>query len=283
MGDLYLAMAIVTVLGAAALAATVRVTRRWPRAALLPALLVGFAWLTVYVKYVVDAPIVATLMPVSSAVVLGNWTPVLAAALAGVAYRAIGGPVWRPLVTLVPLVGFAFYSAWWPVFSPRPATHDKLVGRVWEQSHHSTCSPAAAATLLGAYDIPATESEMVGLCLTTPDGTATLGIYRGLRLKTAGRYDVEFITTTVEELGGASSPMLLKCGIEVGRTVDPRYTRDWGWKPGIDHTVVLFRFLSPTQVEVGDPAAGLEVWTVDALRTLWRGEAIRLVPVGPQG
>lgn len=224
MGDLYLAMAAVTIISVGVLAAMVRAARGWSRSVLLLSLLFGIGWLTLYVKYVMDSPAIARLMPVSSAIILGNWTPILACGLAGLSWRAIGGSTWRPGITLIPLMGFAFYSAWWPVFSPRPATQDKEQRGVWLQSTRSTCTPAAAATLLAAHGIRTTETEMTQLCLTTHHGTSLLGLYRGLTLKTAGGpLQVEFITTNVDGLKVIDTPMVITCGIRHDQQVDMKY------------------------------------------------------------
>jgi hypothetical protein len=277
-GDLYLAMAIVTILSCASLAAMVRITRTWSTRRMYVVTLVGFVWLVVYVRYVVDSPAVARVMPISSAIVMGNWSPIIAAALAGIVWRAMDCGMVRPAVTLVPLVVLSFISAWWPVFAARPATFERRSGTVHLQSTNMTCSPAAAASLLTAYGIPATEAEMVHMCLTTRDGTPTLGLYRGLKLKAAQyNYDVEFITADLNELRVLSDPVVLTCGIEAGQKVDERYKNEWGWKPGVHHSVVLYRYVSDSQIEIGDPAVGPETWRLDGLRTLWRGEAIRLV------
>ncbi len=58
----------------------------------------------------------------------------------------------------------------------------------------------------------------------------------------------------------------------------PEYPKnEWGWTPGVGHTVVVFGFTDDGRVEVGDPAVGREHWTVDDLRVLWNGEGLRFV------
>jgi hypothetical protein len=58
-----------------------------------------------------------------------------------------------------------------------------------------------------------------------------------------------------------------------------RYTKDFGWVPGVSHSAVLFRFTSDGhQVEMGDPSVGREDWSRDDLRVLWHGDGMRLVP-----
>jgi hypothetical protein len=54
------------------------------------------------------------------------------------------------------------------------------------QTSDSTCSAAAAATLLRHFEIKSSEGEMAELCRSGHFGTSLHGIYRGLRLKTDG-------------------------------------------------------------------------------------------------
>lgn len=70
--------------------------------------------------------------------------------------------------------------------------------------------------------------------------------------------------------------MLISAGLKRGEVADPRYAGDWGWAPGVKHTVVIFDFPG-TEVEVGDPAVGRERWTLSDLQTLWYGEGLRLI------
>jgi hypothetical protein len=74
-----------------------------------------------------------------------------------------------------------------------------------------------------------------------------------------------------------SIPAILN--VELTRHVantDPRYAKEWGWKLGIPHTVVLFGIDSNQRVDIGDPGVGREFWDVQALRDLWHGEYITL-------
>lgn len=145
------------------------------------------------------------------------------------------------------------------------------------QTSKESCSPAAAATLLYAHGIRTTEQEMAELCRTSRLGTTMLGLYRGLKIKTRGtQWDVEVFRGTIPEMRGLGGTMLITVGLKKGQDADPRYQREWGWPPGVKHTVVVFDFPG-TEVEIGDPAAGREQWTLTDLETLWYGEGLRLI------
>ncbi len=57
---------------------------------------------------------------------------------------------------------------------------------------------------------------------------------------------------------------------------DPRYSRDWGWRVGVPHTVVLFRFAGNDLIDMGDPGVGREFWDTQALKDLWHGLYVAL-------
>src|SRR5262249_9190240 len=145
---------------------------------------------------------------------------------------------------------------------------------------------ASAATLLHWYQIAATEQEMAELCLTRQDGTYWQGLYRGLKLKTRGTdWDVEvFSGKDLLDLQKMTldGPGILTVGLPDDAPAYRIYQYDWGWVPGVSHSVVLFRFLPRQQVRVGDPSLdeGQENWSRNDLQVLWRGRGIRLVPRG---
>ena len=120
---------------------------------------------------------------------------------------------------------------------------------------------------------------MARLCLTTDRGTTNHGLYRGLRLKTAGTpWNVESFRTDSAGLRGFSGPALLVVRLDTGSAVDPRYEKLWGWTPGVSHTVVFFGFSDGgTKTEMGDPGVGREQWSARDLHVLWHGEGLRLV------
>jgi hypothetical protein len=223
-------------------------------------------------------------LPFSSLVVLGNWLPLFAAVLAGIAWRSAAGSRVRQGILTGSLLMTAVYALVYPALGTAPTCENR-----WDktgiclQTTKVTCSPACAATLLAAHGIQTTEQEMAELCLTRR-GTSWQGLYRGLKLKTAGTpWDVEVVAcsaTKLRELSG--SPLILSVGLESGNPDDTDYTREFGWVPGVNHSVVLHKFTRTGAAVISDPSIEMsrEQWESPMLQTLWRGYALRLVRRG---
>jgi hypothetical protein len=160
-----------------------------------------------------------------------------------------------------------------------PALEDRWVRGICRQTSNASCSAAAAATILHACRIESSEREMANLCLTREDGTTNLGLYRGLKLKTA-RTDWKLLPIsggTIDDLRASGpGPMLLSVELLPGEPLAPRYEQ-WGWGVGSPHSVVLFRFLPNKQIEIGDPDTGRERWSLEDLEVLWHGDGIKMV------
>jgi len=278
MVDIYVSAVVMLALSAGLFVACMKLGRRLSRrraAALMAALIVG---VLLYVKLFFHGPFMARLIPVSCLVVLGAWHPFFAAAIGGLAWSNIPKPVWRRLSGVTVLGAVALYSAWQPLLQELPRCTDVRYQGVSIQSSPSTCSAAAAATLLRAYGIEATEVEMARLCLSSTSGTLPWGLYRGLALKTRGTpFAVRMASITPGELRSLPGPAIIGVMLEPGADVDPRYERDWGWRPGLGHTVVLFGFEPDGRIEVGDPGVGRERWSAEALDVLWHGDVTYLV------
>ena len=280
MNDLYFAIAVVGFVSVGTLLLAILVGQRVSRrtATLLCVLVVGL--IVAHVMWVSDRAWVARVLPVSSVIILGNALPPLVAALAGLAWRLIPGHVVRRSLLLLPLVVLCGHRSIAPAFAtPPPRAGNRWRQQVCIQTSPATCSAAAAATLLRAHGIDTTEAEMVRLCLTGERGTAAHGLYRGLKLKTAGTpWDVEVFDTDAAGLRAmAPSACILTVRLDATAGIDPRYEQLWGWTPGVQHTVVFFRFTEDGKVEMGDPAVGREHWSAKDLHVLWHGEGVRLV------
>jgi len=278
-GDLYQGIAAMWLLAACVFFVALRAGREMSRREATVFAAPALALIGLHSFVLLDNPRLAALLPVSNLVVVGNWLPLGVGWLAGLAWRHVPRPVWRKLLAVVPLTAVcAWHSYGWMRGEP-PRCGDFWRSGVCIQTSRATCSAACAATLLKAHGIEASEAEMARLCLSRSWGTTRLGLYRGLKLKTAGSYEVKPLSWTLDELRERSRrPVLLHVRLEPGAEVDPRYARDWGWTPGQAHAVVLFRFLPDDLVEMGDPSVGREKWHVDSLRVLWRGDGMRLVP-----
>ena len=120
---------------------------------------------------------------------------------------------------------------------------------------------------------------MAQLCLTSKRGTRLHGLYRGLRIKTQTTHlRVAVRSTGLAHLRtNVAIPVILY--VKLSQQVpeeDPRYSRDWGWRVGVPHTVVLFRFAGNDLIDMGDPGVGREFWDTQALKDLWHGLYVAL-------
>jgi len=226
-----------------------------------------------------DSPRVAAWLPVTSLPILGNWLLPFGATLAGCLWKLPGASAVRRLLLVAPLVGLCLFPYVRVLAATPPPCGNFWKDRVCLQSTAGNCGAAAAATLLKAWNMETTESEMARLCRTDASGTSTFGIVRGLRLKTGGSgLKVSSGRATPDQLlHGVPLPaiLLVQLSADVDRR-DPRYSRDWGWVRGIKHTVVLYGFTAEGKPEIGDPSFGREHWDQQALRDLWTGDYVAL-------
>jgi hypothetical protein len=278
--DLYLATAISLALSAVLCTLSLHLARHLSRPTATAIVLLTTAFLFFHSLYLLDDLRATRLLPFSGAVILANLSPLAVAIIVGVGWNLVPGGKLRKGLILMPLVGVSIYKAYAPAFPVEPLTlGDRWDHGICRQTTKATCSPAAAATLLYHYGIRTTEQEMASLCRTTPQGTSMLGLYRGLKLKTAGTpWDVEVFHGPAHALRGLGGAMIASVGLRksAAPNVDPRYEKEWGWPPGVKHTVVLFDSPTP-EVEIGDPAVGRERWTQKDLETLWYDEGLRLI------
>lgn len=223
----------------------------------------------------------ARIVPSSAAIIYTNVAAVFAGLGAGWGWRLPNTPRWRRGFLAVALGLTALVAIFWPILSitlrPPPEGHDNWRGPVAMQSSWATCSPAAAVTLLNAKGIRISEDEMIRLCLTDYDGTQTLGLYRGVKL-VADRNDrqVEIIGGTVEGLLQADDwPALIAVRLPYG-VDDARFTEEWGWIPGMGHSVVVLGRTPDGELIIGDPAVGPETWPESQLELLWQGTGLRV-------
>jgi len=282
MMDLLLAMLVMLGLTVAVFIVTLGGARHLSRFNATLIATAAVAFLVLHATVLLDHVAIVRWLPFSSVIVLGNLSPLATAVLSAAAWRALPGTALRRAALLSVLGVVCLWRAYSPVVA-RVAMplNDRWTRGVCRQTSGSTCSPAAAATLLRACGIDTTEREMADLCLTSNAGTSMHGLYRGLKLKTAGSgWDVVPITGSADDLRRLPGPLLLTVGLAADAEgyVDPRFIRQWGWAPGLRHTVVLFGFTDRNEVDIGDPNVGRERWGADGLKTLYRGQGFRLVP-----
>jgi MFS family permease len=223
----------------------------------------------------------ARIVPSSAAIIYTNLAAVFAGLGVGWAWRMPRTPRWRRICMALIMAGAALAAILWPLLSialrPPPEGQNKWAGPVAMQTSWATCSPAAAATLLTAEGIPVSEREMIPLCLTDSDGTPTLGLYRGLKL-VASRNDrqVEITDRSLKRLlQEGDFPVLAAVRLPFG-VDDQRFEQEWGWIPGMGHSVVILSRTPDGEFVIADPAVGLELWTESKLETLWQGNGLRV-------
>ncbi len=217
----------------------------------------------------------------SAAIIYTNLAAIFAALAAGWAWRLPKTPTWRRAsMTLMLAVG-SVAAIIWPLLSiavrPPPSGGDQWSNGVAMQTSWATCSPAAAATLFLAEGIQVSESQMIPLCLTDSSGTPTLGLYRGIKLiADQNRRKVELLDGTYSDLINHNDwPVLLAVELPYG-VKDRRYVEQWGWIPGMGHSVVALGQSPRGGILIGDPSVGLEEWTEADMKVLWHGVGLRV-------
>jgi hypothetical protein len=234
-----------------------------------------------FLLYFVGQLFWARVVPLSAAIIYSNLAAVFAGLGAGWAWRMPGTPWWRRISLTLILSGAALVAILWPLLSmalrPPPEGQDQWSGPVAMQTSWATCSPAAAATLLSAEGLPVSERDMIPLCLTDHDGTPTLGLYRGLKLVASrNNRQVEITDRSLARLLQEDDwPVLAAVRLPFG-VDDPRFAEEWGWIPGMGHSVVVLSRTPGGEFVVADPAIGLEVWSESKLKTLWQGNGLRI-------
>ena len=258
------------------------IARQTNRLVAVPAILVAVAATIAFGALMHGRLVIAEIVPFSSAIVLGNWLPVGIVFMAGMLCAQTAIPLLRRIFLVSCLIGLGAYSIYQPLSAQGAGslrvTNSWTSGDVLLQSNGASCSACASATLLRQYGIKADEAEMMRLCFTSQSGTPTLGLFRGLKIKTndTSLRVVPFQMSVEDLLKADEWPVLLLVELPRGYTKDPRFEEEWGWTPGQGHSVVLFGLEDGNRLDIGDPAIGREQWMLSDLRVLWQGEGLRL-------
>ena len=281
MPDIWIAIIVMSCVSVAAalLSGGVLYSAKGQRVILLLALAV-FA--TVYFLFYASGQLFwARVVPNSASIIYTNLASVFAGLAAGWAWRLPETPIWRRAALTSFLAIASLAAVGWPLLSmalrPPPEGQDQWRDDVAMQTSWATCSPAAVATLFHAQGIEASEREMIPLCLTDRSGTPTLGTYRAIKL-VADQNDrqVEIVDSSLSKLLSDNEwPVLLAVQLPYG-VEDRRYADQWGWIPGMGHSVVALGRLPDSGIIIGDPSIGLERWTEADLEVLWHGNGVRV-------
>lgn len=276
--DLSIGIAIICLMavGVFLLAALVDWKKRKQPALVCSLLIIAWqVWFSVWGR---DQTWLATVLPFSNLVIVGNWLPLGFAVLAAIAWRTSPGRWWRRSVPVLGLAGMATYALIQPLLGQPPRCHNEWKGDVCLPSSDTTCAAASATTLLKAYGIQTTESEMTKLCLTRK-GTTWQGLYRGLKIKTVGTgLRVVVFSGNVERLKTMQGPLMLDVGLPRSGSAPKIYSQEYGWQPGVLHSVILYGFKGTDRIEIAEPTPGVghEEWSLVDLEVLYRGRGLRL-------
>lgn len=187
----------------------------------------------------------------------------------------------RALALSAIVTAASLYSYVWLFESPPTGISGRADATGYcRQTSQESCSAAAAVMLLNRSGIITDEKEMAGLCLTrTGKGTPTLGLLRGLVIRSAGsgwRPEVRFCSPS--RLRELPCPAIISVG--VSRTAPDNVAekmREYGWARGEYHSVVVLGVDGTGRwADVADPSYGREKWPAEHLAVLWDGRAVSL-------
>lgn len=229
-----------------------------------------------------DRAWMADLLPGSGVAILAAWTLPLATLVVACAWGVMPPPWWRRGTLAALCLGAAAWDAYAPLLAPTPRTTNAWATGVCLQTTPSTCSPAAAATLLLQHGVVRTEGDLAEACLSTARGTGLLGLVGGLRRYAPPGMRVRVAEVPLEALDEIQLPAVVSVVLtpELHHR-DTRFRDDWGWIVGQPHSVVLYAIDVHGRALVGDPANGREIWGDGGLASLWNRRAVWLERAGP--
>ncbi|OYP37053.1 hypothetical protein [Rhodopirellula sp. MGV] len=235
----------------------------------------------------------ASAIPNPAAMCWSNWLPVFLCFAAGLATHVCAlRPSWRG-VTALAMLSLAVAFLLQPVMRPNLYPISIAEEADWDhnvclQSDGASCGPAAAATLLRHHSMldrakrqlgwegRSSEAMMANLCLTSSQGTSSLGLVRGLRLAIDGsRYNVSVASDnpTTWNASGQLPNLAVVC-FRGGERNDP--VRRLLGTDGEAHAVMVLGRTPQGLWKIGDPAVGWRLYTDEYFRRIFTGEAIYL-------
>lgn len=243
----------------------------------------------------------AASFPSPAALCWANWVPIFLAFCAGLASEISALRAgWRRAVSAAMILLAAGFLLL-PVARPRLFPIDVNTVATWEngvclQSHEASCGPAAAATLIhqtavnaptrltfggdhwARAALPSAERLMADACLTSTQGTSSLGLVRGLRIAVAQSSHRVKIANQEPERWVALNQLP---NVAVVRFSDQRPAGPVHQLLGTNgegHAVVVHSRTADGRWRIADPAVGWQVWDDDRFRRVFTGDAIYLTP-----
>jgi hypothetical protein len=230
-------------------------------------LLLCIALAMAYVLLARDSAWQIMCMPFTNTIIYGKWLFIIASFMAGLLsssgiVRPLSRLILIPAMLFVGSMDFGEY-----VLFPKPPVGNIFIDSVIGQSSDATCSPAACATFLRLYHVEVLEKQMVEACLTTQNGTPNQGIWRALKMYVPDGYVVS--VARFKDYQKLPFPLLVNMKLKNGDDNSGRYYGQWGWRPGVPHTVVLLGYADNGKLLVADPATGMDIWDYQILDALW--------------
>lgn len=232
-----------------------------------------------------------------------NWLPVFLAFTAGLSLEltALRARFRRVVAITMTMLGLGFLVL--PIARPQlyPIQLNEI--STWKegvclQSSDASCGPAAAATLLHQTAMvspspltfgdrhwaraPSLSAErlMADTCLTSRQGTSSLGMVRGLRIAVAGSKHRVAIADTNPRAWRAKDQLpniaVVRFAGELPSGPVRGPVRQLLGSDGEGHAVVVHSRTSDGHWRVADPAVGWRVWDDAFFRSVFTGEAIYL-------
>jgi hypothetical protein len=244
-----------------------RITRSTQQNHHILILLLCIALAMAYVLLARDSAWQIMCMPFTNTIVYGKWLFIIASFMAGLLsnsgiIRPLSRLILIPAMLLVGSMDFGEY-----VLFPKPPVGNIFIDSVIGQSSDATCSPAACATFLRLYHVEVLEKQMVEACLTTQNGTPNQGIWRALKMYVPDGHKVSI--ARFRDYKNLPFPLLVNMKLKDVDNNSGRYYGQWGWKPGVPHTVVLLGRADDGKLLVADPATGMDIWDYQILDVLW--------------
>lgn len=276
--DLQLSIAGMTILCLIAATGGSELQKNATRGVVIASLAGVCGLMAVYLIWIWDRPVLSRILPFSGAIILGNWLPLSGSFFIGICIRTIRITIARRILLTAVMAGLCGYSLVSPLLGDAPLCIPLIHGQVLDfQTTDTTCSAACAAGLLRIHGITATEGELAELCLTRR-GTHWLGVYRGLKLKTAGtEWDVVAEEVPAAELVRGRSPLGV-LSLTFGPDSAAR-AQESGFDTNRGHSVVSLGRTDGAGLTIFDPSPdyGIESWDSELLQDIEGCILLRLV------